>query len=82
MHGEHHHDLAQEFPELKERIHELKLTSPGFNELYAQYRALDKSIYRIEEEIETPSDSYTGELKKKRVRLKDKLYAMLAAVRH
>jgi hypothetical protein len=81
MHGEHHHDLAQEFPELKQRIHELKLTSQEFNQLYAEYRELDKAIYRIEEEIETPSDSYTEELKKKRVRLKDKLYAMLAAVR-
>jgi hypothetical protein len=81
MHGEHHHDLAQEFPGLKQRIHELKLTSPEFNQLYAEYRELDKAIYRIEEEIETPSDSYTEDLKKKRVRLKDKLYAMLAAVR-
>ena len=82
MHGEHHHDLSLEFPELKQRIHDLKLTSPEFNQLYAEYQALDKAIYRIEEEIETPSDSYTEELKKKRVRLKDKLYAMLAAVAH
>lgn len=82
MHGEHHHDLSLEFPELKQRIHDLKLTSPEFNQLYAEYQALDKSIYRIEEEIETPSDSYTEELKKKRVRLKDKLYAMLATVGH
>jgi uncharacterized protein YdcH (DUF465 family) len=82
MYGEHHHDLALEFPEFKQRIHALKLGSPEFNQLYAEYRELDKEIYRIEEEIETPSDSYTEELKKKRVRLKDKLYAMLAATGH
>ncbi len=82
MHGEHHHDLSLEFPELKQHIHDLKLTSPEFNELYAEYEALDKTIYRIEEEIETPSDTYTEELKKKRVRLKDRLYAMLAAAGH
>ena len=78
MHGAHHYDLALEFPELKQRIHELKMTSPEFNQLYAEYRELDKEIYRIEEEIETPSDTYTEELKKKRVQLKDRLYAMLA----
>ncbi|MBI3779066.1 MAG: DUF465 domain-containing protein [Gammaproteobacteria bacterium] len=82
MHGEHHHDLSLEFPELKRRIHDLKLTSPEFNELYAEYEALDKTIYRIEEEIETPSDTYTEELKKKRVLLKDRLYALLAAAGH
>lgn len=82
MYGEHHHDLSLEFPELKQRIHDLKLTSPEFNQLYAEYQALDKAIYRIEEEIETPSDSYTEELKKKRVQLKDRLYAMLATVGH
>lgn len=82
MHGEHHHDLSLEFPELKQRVHDLKLTSPEFNELYAEYEALDKTIYRIEEEIETPSDAYTEELKKKRVHLKDRLYAMLAAAGH
>lgn len=77
MHTEHHHDLAHEFPEFKQRIHELKLTSPEFNQLYAEYQAVDKEIYRIEEEIETPSDDYTEELKRKRVHVKDRLYGML-----
>lgn len=77
MDAEHHHDLAQEFPELRERIHELKLASPEFKQLYDEYQALDKEVYRIEEEIETPSDDYTEELKTRRVRLKDRLYGML-----
>lgn len=77
MDAEHHHDLTLEFPEFKQRIHELKLASPDFRHLYNEYQALDKEIYRIEEEIETPSDDYTEELKLKRVRLKDRLYGML-----
>jgi uncharacterized protein YdcH (DUF465 family)/quercetin dioxygenase-like cupin family protein len=77
MHTEHHHDLAHEFPEFKQRIHELKLTSPEFKQLYDKYQTVDKKIYRIEDEIETPSDDYTEELKRKRVRLKDWLYGML-----
>jgi uncharacterized protein YdcH (DUF465 family) len=75
---EHHRDLAHEFPEFKARVHELKLDSPAFRHLYAVYRALDNEIYRIEQEIETPSDDYTEELKRRRVRLKDRLYGMLS----
>ncbi len=77
MDAEHHHDLAHEFPEFKRRIHELKLASPEFRRLYDEYQELDKEIYRIGENIETPSDDYTEELKKNRVRLKDRLYGML-----
>jgi uncharacterized protein YdcH (DUF465 family) len=78
MFGEHH-DLAQEFPELKDRIHELKVSDQRFAELYEEYQAVDKEIYRIEEQIETPSDTYTDELKKKRVAIKDQLYTMLTS---
>lgn len=77
MQTEHHHDLAHEFPELRRRIHELKLASPDFRHLYDEYQAADKEIYRIEQKIETPSDLYTEELKRKRVRLKDRLYGVL-----
>ena len=77
MDAEHHHDLAHEFPEHKQRLHELKLASPEFKQLYDEYQALDKEIYRIEENIKTPSDDYAEELKKNRVRLKDRLYGIL-----
>lgn len=76
MLGEHHH-LAQEFPEYKDKIHELKTHDPAFAELLDKYDALDDEIYRIEEQIETPSDEYTEELKVQRVQLKDQLYSML-----
>jgi uncharacterized protein YdcH (DUF465 family)/uncharacterized cupin superfamily protein len=74
---EHHRDLAREFPELKARIHALKLESPVFRHLYAAYQALDDEVYRIEQDIETPSDDYTEDIKRRRVRLKDRLYGML-----
>lgn len=73
----HHRDLAREFPELTARLRELKLESPAFRSLYAEYRAVDNEVYRIEQEIETPSDDYAEELKRRRVLLKDRLYGML-----
>ena len=76
MFGEHH-DLLHEFPELKDRIHELKVNDAHFAGLYENYQAVDKEIYRIEEQIETATDEYTEDLKKKRVQLKDQLYRML-----
>lgn len=72
-----HHSLLNEFPEYRDRIHELKINNPRFATLYKEYQDVDKEIFRIEEEIETPSDLYTEELKKKRVHLKDQLYDML-----
>lgn len=77
MDSEHHRDLAHEFPELKHRVHELKLTSAEFRRLYEDYQAVDNEICRIEQDIETPSDDYTEELKLRRVHLKDRLYGML-----
>ena len=76
MFGEHQ-DLAQEFPEYKDRIHELKTSNAHFASLFEEYENLDKEIYRIEEQIETPSDEYTEQLKQKRVELKDQLFQML-----
>ena len=55
----------------------MKLSDQHFNRLYEEYQAVDKEIYRIEEEIETPSDEFTEELKKKRLQLKDELYTLL-----
>ena len=72
-----HHSLLLEMPQLRERIIELKTRDLKFANLYRQYDETDKEIYRIEEQIETPSDKYTEDLKKRRVLLKDQLYAML-----
>jgi len=77
MEIEHHRDLAHEFPELKQRIHELKLSDPEFRERYREYQEIDDEVYRIEQDIEVRSDEYAESLKRRRVHLKDALYAML-----
>jgi uncharacterized protein YdcH (DUF465 family) len=76
MLGEHH-SLIKEFPEYKETIHELNNSHTHFAKLYEEYDSLDKEIIRIEEQIETPSDAYTEELKLKRVNLKDQLLSLI-----
>jgi hypothetical protein len=71
------HNLHHEFPEFAEQISELKVSDAHFAKLFAEYHEVDQEINRIEQEIETPSDEYTEEVKLKRVNLKDELYGML-----
>lgn len=42
---DHHRDLTHEFPELKQRVHELKLSSGEFRALYREYQSLDNEIH-------------------------------------
>lgn len=73
------HDLFHEFPEYQNRIAELKAADPHFTELYDEYHTVNNEVERIELQIETPSDFYTETLKKKRLHLKDEIYAILRA---
>ena len=72
-----HHPLLKEFPEHKERMHDLKLSDKHFENLADKYEALDKHIFRIESEEETLDDVSLENLKKERLLLKDELYAII-----
>ncbi|GAA0419377.1 DUF465 domain-containing protein [Cocleimonas flava] len=78
MFGENH-DLHHEFPEYKEKIHELKMNDAHFQRLFKEYDEIVHQITRVEQEIETPSDDVIEEMKKQRLHLKDQLFAMLKA---
>ena len=71
------HDLIHEFPEYKDKIHELKLSDEHFARLFVEYHELDHEVRRIEEGVETTSDEYLEERKKQRLNLKDQLFEML-----
>ncbi|MGR8935174.1 MAG: YdcH family protein [Gammaproteobacteria bacterium] len=73
------HDLIHEFPEHRERIHELKTSNMHFSKLFDEYHELEHAIRRIEMEVEAHSDEYIENLKKQRLQLKDALYGMLCA---
>ena len=76
MHIEQH-DLAHEFPEFKDAIHNLKMTNNHFARLFGEYQDVEKEVRRIEQDIELVSDEIAEDLKKKRLSLKDELYTML-----
>ena len=71
------HELADDFPEDKERIAELKRTSPHFAKMEARYHEINRTIHRMEERIEPVSDVTELALRRERMQLKDQLYAMM-----
>lgn len=73
------HSLANELPEHKERIHEMKQENMHFHRLFNEYHDVDKLVHRIESGAENTADEYLLEMKKKRLSLKDELLSMLTA---
>ena len=76
MLGEHH-GLLHEFPEYRERIHDLKMSDNHFHSLMEQYDEVNKEVERLEQQGEPVADETLEELKKKRLQLKDELYQRL-----
>lgn len=74
-----HHDLVHEFPEYKERIHQLKMDNAHFAKLFEEYNDLTKKIEVLENNGMPVADESLEEMKKRRLMLKDELYAMLTA---
>lgn len=74
-----HHDLIHEFPELRDRIHELKVSNDHFRKLFDEYHELTKEIENMETEAEVVATATEEAAKMRRVHLKDELYGMLTA---
>ena len=74
-----HHPLLDEFPQLREQLHERKIADRHVARLAEEYEAIDKRIVRVENGVEALPDAALEDLKKQRLLLKDQLYAALTA---
>jgi uncharacterized protein len=74
-----HHDLIHDFPDLKDRIHDLKVGDSHFRRLFDAYHELTREIEKMEDEVVPVATIVEEEAKKRRVHLKDELYRMLTA---
>ena len=72
-----HHDLHHEFPEFADVIHQLKTHNHHFAKLFDEYHQVTSQVETLEGKNVPVTDEAYEELKKKRLNLKDKLYAML-----
>ena len=76
---EQRHDIHHEFPEYRELIIRLKGSDQHFHKLSEEYARITHEIEKIERGGGNESESYTEDLKKKRVHLKDELFHILRA---
>ncbi|MGI9492544.1 MAG: YdcH family protein [Geminicoccaceae bacterium] len=71
------HELADELPDYKERIHQLKTTDAHFARLFNAYHDVNREIHHAEAAGLNITDDHHEELKRKRLQLKDELFGML-----
>ena len=71
------HDVYHEFPEFLDQIKSLQSSDLEFARLCDEYNALNREVIRVEQHIEPVSHYGFEDLKKKRLRHKDMIYARL-----
>lgn len=71
------HELAEEFPDYAERIHELKTENAHFAKLADEYHEVNRAIHRAETRVETVSEEHEEDMRKRRIALKDEIFRML-----
>ncbi len=76
-----HHDLYQEFPDMREAIDGLKSANAHFGALFGRYNRLTGKVEDLEEHDMPVGDFTLEDMKKQRVKLKDEIYYLLLAFR-
>lgn len=71
------HNLIEEFPEYREKIHNLKVGDHHFRKLFNEYDDVNTEIHRIETGAEVTTDDVLNDLRMKRVHLKDQIFTLL-----
>lgn len=76
-----HNELDEMFPEAKATIHELKTADAHFAKLADRYHELNRSIHRMETNVEPVSDETMEDERKRRLAVLDEIQAILAKAR-
>jgi len=76
------HDLRDEFPQETAFIEQLTGSSHEFRNFVTRYDEINLTIFRIESEQEPTTDEVLERLKKRRLKLKDTIAAMLWELEH
>ena len=72
------HELHEEFPDKADRIQELKQTDHHFARLADEYHEINRAVHRAETNVEPTDDFNEEEMRKKRMALKDEIWAILS----
>ena len=72
------HELAEEFPDKIDLMHDLKLRDGTFRYLADEYHQINRAIHRAETNIEPCDQFHEEDMRKQRMRLKDQIAAILS----
>jgi len=72
------HELHDEFPLEADKIHALKVSDAHFAKLLDGYNEVNRTVHRMETNVEAVADDVLEGFKKQRLELKDKIAAALA----
>ena len=72
-------ELAEEFPQEIERIHDLKQSNAHFAKLFDDYHEINRSVHRAETDVEPTDDLHLVEMRKIRLSLKDEIWGIISA---
>lgn len=73
------HELAEEFPDHVDTMHQLKQNDARFAKLSDAYHEVNRAVHRAETDVEPTSDFHLEEMRKQRMQLKDEIYGILTA---
>ena len=71
------HELADEFPQHVDRIHDLKQSNAHFARLCEQYHELNRAIHRAETRVDAVTEAHEAVLRRQWLSLKDEIARML-----
>jgi uncharacterized protein YdcH (DUF465 family) len=73
------HELSQEFPELADKMQELKQSDAHFARLFERYTELNQQVHLAETNVAPMEELAEVQMRKERAALKDDLYKILSA---
>ncbi len=72
------HELAEDFPDKTDLIHDLKMNDGEFKHLFEEYHRVNRAVHRAETNVEPIGQFAEEELRKERMHLKDRIAAKLS----
>jgi len=70
-------ELAEQFPEAIEKMHELKTSDAHFAKLFDDYHEINRAVHRAETNVEPTDDFHLEDMRKERLALLDEIASML-----
>ena len=66
-------ELAEQFPDAVDKMHELKTSDAHFAKLFDDYHEINRAIHRAETDVEPTDDFHMEDMRKQRLHLLDSI---------